>query len=214
MSKNKFFYDSLEDSQRRLNSTVVLFQGSPVWIQNVIGLSKDQQAEIIHLPWKGQKGGKDVVPLTPQYFTIRNLPPLGYVDYDDFSHYCSRIPSRQGKQGLCRNNVSVSHNPDGMTPNFENLLEKTSCVDMLTNKYPGFDKVYQEIVASDEALKRAFSKTMALHIDDMESIIIEHRGVKVAVTNNARRTGPVFRLVNKFAYLKEEFQENGIKLEA
>jgi len=71
MSKNKFFYDSLEDSQRRLNFTVVLFQGSPVWIQNVIGLSKDQQAEIIHLPWKDHKAlAKDVVPLTPQLFSF------------------------------------------------------------------------------------------------------------------------------------------------
>lgn len=212
MSKNKFFYDTVADAQRRVSQSVVLFRDDPVWVLDVVGLNRDQQAQILRLPFT-ERGQQEEVSFTPKDFTIRNLPGLGYCDYGRFSHYLSRIPSRQGKQGYCRTNVSVQFNPDGPVPNLDNLLSFKDSIDMLKNRYKRFDQVFDEIIHSEEPLKRAFSKKMALEIDDMESVTVEHRGIRVAIANNPKRHGPVFRLLDKYHFLREEFEENGIRIE-
>lgn len=214
MTKRKFFYDSVEDSHKRLTSTVVLLDDEPVYIQAVSGLNTDQIADYVALPFN-PNGANDPrkAPLIPSRFSIRSLPCLGYVDFKDFSYYTARIPSRQGKQGYCRSNIQVSVNPNGNTPNWDGLLQTKSVVTMMKNTYSGFAKVFDQIVGSEEPLKRAFAKHMALEIDDMESISLEHRGMKVAVVNNPKKYGPLFRLPNKFRYLTEELQEYGIKTE-
>lgn len=213
MMKRKFFYDSVEDSQRRLSSTVVQFDGDPVMIHSIQGLNTDQIATVFHLPYSRVDGNHFSAPLIPSRFQIRDLPGLGYVDYKDFSYYTMRIPSRQGKQGYCRSNVQILQNPNGGTPTWEMLLATKEFRGMLTGKYKRFGDVFDSVISSDTPVKRSFSKTMSLEIDDMESVSLEHRGMKVAVANNPKKSGPVFRLLNKFRYLTEELSEYGVKVE-
>lgn len=212
MSKRKFFYDSIEDSQRRLNGTVVLLDGEPALVNAVNGLNTDQIASVMPIPYSPRTAPIEA-PLIPKRFTIRNLPPLGYVDYKDHSHYMMRVPSRQTKQGYCRANTQISPNPLGGTPTFEGIMNTKQFQAMMAGKYARFTNVFDEILASENPLKRAFCKQMALDIDDMESITLEHRGMKVAVANNPRKYGPVFRLPKKFQYLTEELQEFGVRVE-
>lgn len=213
MTKRKFFYDSIEDSHKRLTGTVVLLDKEPVYINAVSGLNTDQIADYTVLPFLGRNVEPNKAPLIPSRFSIRSLPSLGYIDFKDFSYYCMRIPSRQNKQGYCRANVQVLANPNGNTPNWDGLLQTKSVVAMFKDQYPSFVGMFDKIVSSDTPLKKAFAKTMALEIDDMESVSLEHRGMKVAIVNNPRKYGPVFRLPNKFRYLAEELQEYGIRTE-
>lgn len=209
--KSKFFYDSVEDSHRRLGGTVVVFKGLPTYINSVSGLNTDQQAEIHQLPFRG--GKSQLVPLTSELFSVRNLPPLGYVDYKRFSHYACRIPSRQSKQGYCRTNVQVSANPDGDNPDFNTLMELPSLINMFQGKYPSLSSAFEELLGEEEPLKRSISRTTAIWIDDAESVTLEYRSVKVGVANNPKKYGPLFRLPQKYSYLKEEMNELGIKIE-
>ena len=214
MTKRKFFYDSVEDAQRRLNGTVVIVDGEPAMVQAVNGLNTDQIANVVMIPWTPQNVRQLDVPLIPKRFTIRNLPTLGYVDWKDHSHYLMRIPSRQNKQGYCRQNTQIPQNPNGNNPNFEQIVNSSNFKTMLSGKYDRFDRIFDAVVSSDNPLKRAFAKHLALEIDDMESVSLEHRNIKVAVCNNPKKYGPVFRLPKKFQYLTEELTEHGIKVEA
>ena len=212
MSKRKFFYDTLQDSSRRLGNSMVMCKGSPAWINLVSGLNTDQQATVNFLPFNGNDKA-ELIPLTPEYFEIRRLPQLGYVDYGDYSFYLCRRPVRAGKQGLDNGNVAIPQVPGGRSPNFHTLLSRKEFVQMLSGKYDKFEKVWEKIVGAEEPVKRAVSKTMALSVDDIESVSIWNRGIKVGIANNPRKYGPVFKLPQKYRYLTEELSENGIKVE-
>ena len=113
MAKKKFFYDSLEDSTRRIGSSVVMARRDekadpePCWVNQVQGLNTDQHAQVLFLPYPVNPRAEDlkVLPLTPDYFEVRRLPQLGYVDYGEYSFSLSRSPIRIGKQGFCRNTL-------------------------------------------------------------------------------------------------------------
>lgn len=221
MAKHKFFYDSLEDSTRRISQSVVMARQSPkhdlepCWVQQIQGLNTNQEAQALFLPWPQNSNPKAVVlPLTPEYFEVRKIPQLGYVDYGDHSFYLSRRPVRNGKQGICRGNLVVPQTAGIRgVPNFEAFLNRREFYNLFLDKYDTMRHVFEKILSSEEPLKRAFSKTMALSVDDMESVSLWNRGLRVGLSNNPRKHGPVFRLPKTFRHLKEELEENGIKVE-
>lgn len=180
-------------------------------IENIVGLNTDQVAQFYPLPIKAPVVQQ--APFTAEHFTIRNLPHLGYVDYRGYSHYVSRVPSRQNVQGYNRSNTTIQANPEGNTPNWDALTQTVGLRDMLTGKYRKFGTIFDEVIESDVPIKRAVSLTSALSVDDMETLDLEYRGMKVARCNNPKKYGPLFRLPKKFHYLKEEFEENGIRIE-
>ena len=211
---NKFFYDSLEDASRRLQGTVVLHKNlGPVYVSGLQGLNTDQYADVVPLPTGRRGEGNTTLPLTPKEFEIHKLPSLGYVDTADYSFYLNRRSNRQGKQGFCRTNINIPNNNTGRVPAFENLLASRQFLNMLTNKYPKMEEVFDKVLKSEEPIMQSFSKIFALSIDDMESVSLWNRGLKVAVANNPKKYGPQFRLPPKFQYLREELQENGIRIE-
>jgi hypothetical protein len=210
LSERKFHYDSLEDAQRRLLGTVVMYDGDPVFIDNIRGLSRDQIADITVLPYNAIR---KEVKLLVKNFQVLDLPPLGYINYGNFSHYLTRVPVRQIRQGLCAQNVMISQNPDGKNPTFDQMMRHQSMVDMFKNRYPHFDECWERLLKADEPFKIAFGKKFAVSIDDMESVTLECRGINVARSNNPRKYGPRFALPKKFEYLAEELQENAIRTE-
>jgi len=211
--KRKWFYDSVDDSNRRLRSSVVMYQNQPVLIERVAGLNTDQVANFYRLPL-GKAPIVEQAPLNAQNFRIKDLPSLGYVDHKKYSYYVSRVSSRQNIQGISRHNTIIQANPEGGAPNLDGLTLISSFVDMLNNKYPQFRNVFEEVISSDDPIKRAFTKTFAISIDDMETVDLEHRGMKVARAVNPKKLGPVFKLPKKFHYLSEELEENGLRVEA
>ncbi len=219
MSK-KFFYDSLEDSSRRLQGTVVSYRKSlkdefqPCYVHQIMGLNTDQMADAWSLPIPVKGGKGEQIPLTPEYFEVRKLPLLGYVDHKGWSHYVSRRSVRQSRQGFHSTNLNIPVNPDtGAIPQFNTLLSSKEFVGMLRGEYDPFGKVFDTLMTSDEPIMKAFSKTMALSIDDMESVSLWNRGVRVAVSNNPKKYGPVFKLPQKYRYLTEELEEQRIRVE-
>lgn len=210
-TNRKFLYDSLEDAERRLLNTVVLYKGDPVYIERIRGLSSNQIADVILLPTGKTAAIETQLDLSS--FEVLDLPPLGYVNLANYAHYLVRQPIRAVRQGLCAQNVNISANPDGGTPNWDRLMRTQGLVDMFKNKYPTFDSVFDEIIKSDDAKKKAFSKRYALAIDDMESITLEYRGINIARANNPKKYGPRFTLPKKYEYLTEELTENAIRTE-
>lgn len=214
----RFFYDSIDDSMRRIGQSVVMARSSPkedyapAYLIQVSGLNTDQIGAVQYLPLTGQNKVEQV-PLTGEYFEVRRLPSLGYVDYGDSSFYLTRKPVRNGKQGLCRNNVNIPQSQGNRQPTFEVLLQRRDFSNLLLDKYQSFKSVFEHVLNSEEPLMRSFSKTMALSIDDMESVSLWNRGIRVGVCNSPKRYGPVFKLPQKFKYLTEELNESGIKVE-
>lgn len=215
MSKRKFYYDSVGDSQARLSGTVVTCRGEPCFVHSVQGLNTNQIAQVTFLPYnpRSKEFKIEEIPLTRENFEVNRLPQLGYVNGKNFAYYLSRRPVRGIKQGLCRGNVDIPNPYDGPAPNFETLISKKEFVDMLLGKYEAFRNVFDHVVYSDEMTTKAFNKQYALELDEMESVTLNYRGLKVARANNPRKVGPVFKLPKQFHYLAEELQENGIRIE-
>jgi len=185
----------------------------PCLIDQIQGLNTDQQAYIQLLPANFDKPIyiKDV-PLTNEFFEIHRLPPLGYVDYGDASFYLSRRPLRGTKQGFTRGNINIPQSPHTRTPDYNNLVIRKEFLDMLKDRYESLEKTWEKISKSNEPLMRAVTKILAVSIDDLESVTLFNRGMKVGVCNNPRKLGPVFTLPKKFQYLKEEIVESGIRI--
>lgn len=210
---SKFFFDSIQDANQKLASTVVMAKGLPCYIETVQGLNTDQQAKIYWMPLDQHRNDSEILRLDKETFEVKRLPSLGYVNHRNYSHYLSRRPVRQAVQGLNSRNVHIPGGDEG-TPNWDAMLYSRDFADMLMNKYISFDRVFDEILTSQMPLKKAFSRTFAMSIDDLEAVYLWNRGVKVAVANNPKKYGPVFKVPQKYKYLNEELTEQRISLEA
>lgn len=205
-------YETLEDARMRLRNTVVLYEGQPVLIREIARSDKagDDIFRVLfdNLPTK--KGGVDFEEqakrkyISSKHFDIAPFK-MGYVNSPNGAFFCSRIPNRMQKQGLCGENFRGTDNY-GNAINFATFLNTKEVLAMVRGDYPSFAGAVKALGKSDSV---AFSRDFCIVKDEIleELVHLYHKGKKVGVILSGRIT-----LGKNFMCLKESLEELGLRM--
>lgn len=211
-------YESVHDAVMRLRGTVVLYKGEPVQIQEIReGTNKDDILRVLINPipigkpdarhiQKAEEGVRKYI--SSKHFDIAPFP-MGYLNCSTGKGavYCTRMPNRVQKQGLCNENFRGLDNY-GTPFSFALFVTCPETPLMVAGVYPTFNQALKSL---EKVPAVAFSRDFCLVKDDVISslIYLYHKGVKVGlVTGNTTEVC----LGDKFKCLKESLVELGLKV--
>jgi len=197
-------YDSLEHARQQLAGTVNLFDGQPIYIEDITQMGNTFYAHITALPRMRD-------PMTIQLFDerldTRSISQmLGYVNVNNNAVFVSRRPARQTKQGLSSGNVSTARRGHVNLITFNTLIASAGFVDSINNVYPSFDDCCKVLSDNETIQSMAFSRTMALRREDLGFYVLMYRGDDVAFGDEKG-----LKLPSKFEYLKPALDKVGIQ---
>jgi hypothetical protein len=205
-------YETAEDATMRLRNTVVLYRGAPVLITAVQkGENKEEILRVYYQP----------LPRTPKadmeqerkfisskHFDIAPFK-MGYVNRQSSTgaFFCSRLPNRMQKQGLCAENFRAVDN-FGVGINFNTFIAYKEVNEMVLGKYPSVDEAAK---ALNKSMAVAFSRDFCLVKDEVipNLYFLYYKGDKVGMYLSNERT---VSLGKRFGCLKESLQELGIRV--
>lgn len=105
----KFFYD-MQHASQYLRGSVIRVAGDPVMVNDMVPRGREDRSPDIVMDYT-KLGTRNRARISLADQTINYKPvPLGFANYNcrhsglKYSVYCSRIPARVWKVGLCRNN--------------------------------------------------------------------------------------------------------------
>lgn len=205
-------YENIEDARMRLRGTVVLYEGEPFYVRDVQRpqTKEDGILRVIGnlLPLSGkemfEERGEMKKFISSKNFDIGAFR-MGYVNSPAGAFYCTRLPSRQQKQGLSGDTFQAVTNKGAKVP-FTTFTTTKEVVNMVKNDYPSF-AVAQKALGKVPAV--AFSRDFCLEKDEIleELQHLFHKGTKVGAI-----LGGNLVLGKKFACLKESLEELGVKV--
>lgn len=139
-------YHAEEDKTRRLNNTVCLYDGQPVYVVTRVGWRSDKPLgeEEVYITDLGKSC--DVydpvdwkrVSYTSDSFSYEAFP-LGYVNYKGSCYYLVRAPVQAQSQGLCSSNLIL---PSDCWHRIWMSLQMADCI---LNKYPTLTDALKEV---------------------------------------------------------------------
>ena len=213
-------YESLEEAERRLAGTIVMYDGEPVYIHRVVSAAPgDPKPDIfrvyaIPLPTRIAAGGRvDDEPfrrfISSRKFDFQTIP-MGFMNTDGNLYYCCRLPQRQQKQGVCgatlQCNEVIGNRGEGYR--LGSLLAMPSFADMIRGAYPSF-KATMDMIREPKTFGVAFDRQYALVKDaDIDGLVyIYYKHNKVGFLMDDKIT-----LSSKMKCLKESLAELGLRL--
>lgn len=147
-------YDELDDVRMRLEGTMVLYGGQPVYVE---GVDANNFLSCID-PFAMDEPPKRY-PVTDEAFEFRDIP-LGYTNYNgQVASYSSRTANRQYKQGLNARNVKLGAGFRGRFNEAENLRQVARLITGSSLR------TFQDCVENKRYRKLAFSRNFALGRD-------------------------------------------------
>lgn len=223
-------YETVEDATMRLRNTVVLYKGNPVFITEVRkGEGKDDIFRVLiqELPITAVKGfiqgAKAIRPGDPfaapalaaapapdknerKYISSKHFDiapfPMGYVNQEkgNGAFYCSRMPNRMQKQGLCQENFTGKDN-FGAPVQFMHFLQCKGANDMVHGVYPPITEARKML---DKYKSVAFDRHFCLMKDEVipELTFLYYKGSKVGMLRDDQ-----VMLGNKYMCLRERLDE-------
>ena len=225
-------YESSEDAKLRLRHTVVLYNGEPVYIQDVkAGNGKpDDILRVLFQPLpttppgglaRGDVFGRRRLVMPPEpapapaediqrkYISSKHfdIAPfrLGYVNAKTGAFYCQRLPNRVQKQGLCSENFrGFDNHKDAVS--FQAFLSCPETPEMVAGKYPTLD---QALACLKKVASIAFDRDFCLVRDEVipDLIYLYYKGDKVGMYSRDE-----IKLGDKFKCLKEKMNELQLKV--
>lgn len=180
------YLDNHNDAEMRLNRTVVMYKGRPIYIQGIRGdelkvigtdlLDSEDKA----LPSLKEEGW-DFLPVQ-----------LGYVNFPRReAAYVRRTPARRWKQGL-----------DCQALNYpEHMIITPAVAHTILNQYPSFEKAIER--ADAFGLRTAFHKDWSVQSWGGKTFGLEYRTKEVGEINSDLE----FKLTDKYSFLQEALQE-------
>lgn len=142
-------YLNRNDLHMRLHGTLCLWKGEPVKV-HVDDSPGYPETSITVQPLNKNKS--EVIDYTSDEFTPHGIK-LGYVNYEGFAYFVSRLPLRRNMQGLTTGNINVSHGGP------KALLFSKSMRDCILGKYPSIKEAREKFegMHSSVAISRNFS---------------------------------------------------------
>lgn len=200
-------YETAEEVRFRLENTVVLYDGRPVWITRVRD-PEPADGEIARvyfneLPLRANRQEETRKFLSSRKFDLSPFK-MGYMNLDGDVVFLSRTPVRQNRQGLSAGSCTISDvtGQRNREHGFGQIIDRQEFVDMVMSNYPSFKEASDMI--RDGATGVALSNQYALRRDgDLGIIYLYNRFTKVA----AGFPGEILRLPKKNAFLKEQLAE-------
>ena len=200
-------YETLDDARMRLRQTVVLYEGQPVLIREIARSEKagDEIFRVLFdpLPVDFEEQAKRKY-ISSKHFDIAPFK-MGYVNAPNGAFFCSRIPNRMQKQGLCGENFRGVDNY-GNAIQFATFLNTKEVVAMVNGDYPSFAGAVKALGKCESV---AFSRDFCIMKDEIleELLHLYHKGKKVGVILNGSIT-----LGKNFTCLKESLEELGLRM--
>lgn len=209
-------YETAEEVKFRLENTVVLYDGKPVYINRVSVPGPEDIDEVARvffkeLPFDLKDREKEV----RKYLSSKkfDLAPfrMGYMNHPNGVFFVSRTPLRQNRQGLSAGVVKL-FDVKGEKSNWVSFSDMISCQgfsDMVNNVYPDF-KQAGEVVGDGKTDSVAISQSFAFAVDkDLDALILHHKGVKCGLAFPGDKS---IRVAKKFHFLKEELESYRIPI--
>lgn len=153
-------YDSIEEANNRLGSTVVTYEGRPVYVQEVIPHDDGvMRVKFREFPFRGDLVRKKInSPAFKRFETI----PLGFMNL--FSNgrrhttFCERTPNRQRRQGLSGDTFSSSSLIGERGVGFSDSISADAFREMVLGEYPTYDEALGRLVPNSSiAVDREFA---------------------------------------------------------
>lgn len=215
-------YETAEEVKFRLENSIVMYDGEPVYITQCLVPDREDKGEVARvyfrkLPVGGAvaRGMADPEKDVRKYLSSKkfDLAPfkMGYFNHGGSAHFISRTPIRQNRQGLAQGNCKFTDVRGNQTKDmgFATALGSKGFVDMISGNYPEF-KEAGALLDEKGTASVAVSRSFAFHIDhDLEALMLLHRGVKCGI---AMRNQKGLQIPPKFHFLKEEMEECRIPL--
>ena len=196
-------YETLEDANQQLGASVLLFKGDPMWCEGCQIRNGKISVLLYSLP---RLRDQIFVDIDDPDLDSRDLGRrLGYVNTFGPSGalFVSRIPARQYKQGLSKNNVRILGGSGRLTLN--DLRVQPGFTDAIKGIYPSFKRARERLQEDPDILSIAFNRNFALQRDELGFFVVLYRNERVAWGDP-----DAFKLPSHFQYLKELCQENGV----
>lgn len=212
-------YEHLDDAHMRLNNTVVLYKGDPVYIAGIdrnvadklddgifrvyihplpIDVNKFDVFERARLRERAFMNGEkpprkpDRKMICSKYFDIAPFR-MGYINTDNGAAFCSRLPNRMQRQGLCGENFSGIMN-DGTPYGFHQFTKEKNVNNMVHNDYPTFSAALKHLAKFSSV---AFSRDFSVQKTE-KGIDLYYKGRKVGVVDKGEgKLDPSFRCLQE-----------------
>lgn len=205
-------YEDLPDAQMRLQNSVVLYDGEPVYITDISqGGEGDPKEDVFRvyacpLPYDGaQKPLRKFI--SSRKFDLAPFP-MGFMNYRGRAYYCSRLPRRQQRQGLSTATFQAFDilTQDPSDVRLERLLPEKEFFNCIKGTFPSFPEALRLIEKAD-VMSVAFSRSFAVaKDDDMEELVfLYHKKEKVGFIMEGE-----LKLSKKGRCLRESLQEVGV----
>lgn len=128
-------YLNRSDASMRLDGTICLWKGEPVYVRfNCDGGKNGDRVNISY--FDGSNRRQRVVTYTSKDFTFYPIR-LGYMNRNGNVYYLARLPNRRQKQGLCSNNVEITP----MSSLSSGWFPSTSLYNLIMDIYPTSEDV-------------------------------------------------------------------------
>lgn len=224
-------YETIEEAKLKLESSLVLFDGRPVYVSGVAPMRGDFGLQYTSLPFRKKKNPWNLPPgsVNPEttYETVSIKDPrwdfksgnsrLGYVslmnpnDGSIESAFTSRMPSRHPRQGLDNRTVQVrlfSSNPWPI--DFSSLLEAEGLSNTFSGKYSSASVAFEYVSKKPEVYHSVpISRKLLIHWDRVSPPVLVYRNEKIGYTED----GEKYKIAYHKRFLTEELQDiEGLKI--
>jgi len=209
--KPRFFFADAEQAALRLNNAVILFEGEPHYVQSVGPMTaKGPKVFMWKLPvntnnppagfiekYLTDTGFGKFQPINPGMINFfEGCPFTGRVTYH--ASYLDRIPVRRTKQGLARENTSLTNPKDEV--DFRGAISSQSFCDMVQGHYPDYAEAVDSLV-NDSSIAVTAKYSVGISGKGAPMIMKQTKTVGLFRGNNE------ILLYPKFMYLREEILE-------
>lgn len=216
-------YDTLEEAQSRLKSTIIYYKDEPVFVRDIVDLRPGnpyrrgmEERFDLHYYTLGQNRRPSHAVLSDPEYRQNNFR-LGYLNLDSGvpgidpggkyrTAYITRIPTRRTKQGICQENLMIAPTEREIGGiRFGDIHMSQPVKDMLVGKYPSIDEAIGAVAAGSYSM--AFHRHFAMSYDEFRGdAVLLYRGNKIGFGD-----GDVMTLAPQYQFCREAALEAGIK---
>lgn len=190
-------YMTAQDVQLRLNKTVVMYRGHPVYVGQ--GLMTEYTGaddltldvfDLIEQRWLPKVHSSDEeLEVKAQYLGYFNLRDGRNIDT---ATYAARLPCRRQRQGLSQENCYIynlngnilNNRMDNIHPSY---LKMKSFGEMMMNEYPKFEECLKQLKDHDRCKARAFGRKLLITEDEIGLIKLHYFTTAIGVWNPKRK---------------------------